>query len=263
MFFDQGFPMRKLALALSIVALGAPYASAADLPASYPRTAAPMIAPGWDWSGFYAGINAGYASDRGCWDNVNAAGVVTGRDGCHNATGALAGVQAGYRTQIYSWVLGVEAQGDWARLRGSSADNSFFLLAAGDAVNNTRIDAIGLFNGQVGFALDRVLFTLRGGAAVVSARYNDTFAATGIAGITATEVRVGGTAGAGLEFGIAPGLSLGVVYDHLFMGSKNVGFTSTNNVPAVNLATHRIRQDIDMVTFRVNYVFGGPSIAKY
>ena len=253
--------MRKLALALSIFSLGAAGASAADLPA-YPRAAAPFIAPGWDWSGFYAGANAGWGSDRECWDRVSTTGSVV-RDGCHNASGGVAGIQMGYRTQIYSWLLGIEAQGDWARLKGSSADNAFFLLTPGDAVNNTRIDAIGLFTGQVGFAWDRVLFTLRGGAAVASARYNDTFAATGTTGITATEVRVGGAAGAGVEFGIAPHLSIGVVYDHLFMGTKNLEFTSTNNVPNVATTTHRIRQDIDMVTFRVNYVFGDPSIAKY
>jgi outer membrane immunogenic protein len=78
---------------------------------------------------------------------------------------------------------------------------------------------------------------------------------------------VGGTAGVGLEYGFAQNWSLGVVYDHLFMGSRTVAFSTLvpiGNIPAgVTVATDHIRQDVDLVTVRVNYTFGGPSIAKY
>ena len=247
--------MRKLALALSVIALGAPAASAADLEVR-PYAPVATIAAGWDWSGFYAGVNGGYASSRGCWDAV----LVS--EGCHASSGGLAGIQAGYRTQSYGWVFGVEGQGDWARLTGSNPSNSF-LLAAGDAVNHTRIDAIGLFTGQVGYAWSQVLFYLKGGGAVLSERFQNTFVANGIVGATAQDTRLGGAAGAGIEFGFAPNWSFGVEYDHLFMGTRTVEFSSTGIVPAVNAPTYRIRQDVDMVTLRVNYVFGGPSIAKY
>jgi outer membrane immunogenic protein len=253
--------MRKLALAISIIALGASAAAGADLEA-HPYTPVPMIAAGWDWSGFYAGANAGYGSSRNCWDLITT-GTFVGSEGCHNATGAVAGVQAGYRTQSYGWVFGLEAQGDWAGLNGSRVSNAFSFAAPGDAINRTRIDALGLFTGQVGYAWGHTLFYLKGGAAVLGGRYNDVFAGSSVVGVTAQETRVGGTAGAGIEYGFAPNWSFGVVYDHLFMGSRTVGFSSTGIVPGLTVPTDRIRQDVDLVTARINYVFGGPSIAKY
>ncbi len=45
------------------------------------------------------------------------------------------------------------------------------------------------------------------------------------------------------------------------MGDRNVTFTD----PATGLflGTDSIRQDVDLVTVRVNYRWGGPAIAKY
>jgi outer membrane immunogenic protein len=56
----------------------------------------------------------------------------------------LAGGQAGYRWQTANWVFGIEAQGDWADLKGSTAS----LTAVIPYTNRSKIDAIGLFTGQ-------------------------------------------------------------------------------------------------------------------
>jgi len=74
------------------------------------------------------------------------------------------------------------------------------------------------------------------------------------------QTRWGGTVGTGLEFGFAPGWSAGVEYNHLFMQDKDVHFTDTGGV---FFATDRVRQDVDLVTVRVNYRFGGPIVARY
>jgi outer membrane immunogenic protein len=65
--------------------------------------------------------------------------------GCHDATGGIAGGQIGYRWQATNWVFGVEAQGDWADLKGSntSAIGTFGGLPF---LNQTKIDSIGLFH---------------------------------------------------------------------------------------------------------------------
>ena len=46
------------------------------------------------------------------------------------------------------------------------------------------------------------------------------------------------------------------------MGSRDV---TTNTIApfAAPPSTHRISQDIDIGTVRVNYTFGGPVVAKY
>ena len=72
--------------------------------------------------------------------------------------------------------------------------------------------------------------------------------------------RWGGTVGAGLEFGFAPNWSIGVEYDHMFLGTNNVTFIT----PAGAISTtEHIRQDVDLGLVRLNYRWGGPIIAKY
>src|SRR6266571_7345620 len=206
--------MKKFLLgAVGFVALvSAAPASAADLAARPYTKAPPMIAAIYDWSGFYIGANGGWGSSRNCWDFLPVAGGVT-PEGCHDATGGVAGGQIGYRWQSGGWVFGLEAQGDWADLRGSNASQAFF-----NQTNRSKIDAFGLFTGQVGYAWNNALLYVKGGAAITDSRFTTIDTATGIlTPSTGDSTRWGGTIGAGLEYGFAPNWSVGVEYDHLFM----------------------------------------------
>ena len=167
--------------------------------------------------------------------------------------------QIGYRWQASSWVFGLEAQGDWADLKGSNVSNGFFAVP-GDLTNRSRIDAIGLFTGQIGWAWNNALLYVKGGAAVTHDKYEGFV--VGFAGDRATDTRWGGAVGVGIEYGFAPNWSLGFEYDRLFMDVRNVSFTTLGAVPVAS-RTDRVGQDIDMVTVRVNWRWGGPVIAKY
>ena len=81
-----------------------------------------------------------------------------------------------------------------------------------------------------------------------------------LAGVTDDDTRCGGTIGAGLEYAFAPNWSVGVEYNHLFMQDRTYNFTTPGGVA---FGVDRIRQDVDLVTARLNYKFGGPVIAKY
>jgi outer membrane immunogenic protein len=233
-------------------------AHAADLPARLYTKAPAMAAPVYDWAGFYVGLNGGGASSHECLTITNVAGipVFPNSEGCHDATGGLLGGQIGYRWQVTNWVFGIEAQGDWADLKGSNGS----LTAIIPYTNQTRIDAIGLFTGQVGYAWNNVLWYVKGGAAVTNDNYSSFFTATNVVFNQTSETRWGGTVGTGLEFGFAPNWSVALEYDHLFMGNNSVTF------PASAIAVSRsdnIRQDVDMGTVRLNYRLGGPLVAKY
>ncbi|WP_024509756.1 outer membrane beta-barrel protein [Bradyrhizobium sp. ARR65] len=237
-------------------------ASAADLAARPYTKAPPAPAPVlYDWSGFYIGVNGGGGSSRNCWDLVaDIFATLPGPEGCHNATGGTAGGQIGYRWQTASWVFGLEGQGNWADFRGSNTS----LLFPPD-FNRSRLDAFGLLTGQVGYAWNNVLLYVKGGAAVVGNRY-DAFSGTGALLARADETRWGGTVGAGLEFGFAPNWSIGVEYDHLFMGSRNVNLT---DAAGAFFETEHIRQEVDIGLVRLNWRFGGfgglgaPVAARY
>jgi outer membrane immunogenic protein len=175
----------------------------------------------------------------------------------------VAGGQIGYRWQTAAWVFGVEGQGDWANLRGSNQS-----LFAPAFTNRSRIDAFGLFTGQVGYAWNNALLYVKGGAAVTSDRFDVwTTAGNVLVANTGSQNRWGGTVGAGVEFGFAPNWSAGVEYDHLFMGTQSATFTANGALgafpPGAFFGADRIRQDVDLVTVRVNYRWGGPVIAKY
>jgi outer membrane immunogenic protein len=254
--------MKKFLLGtVALMALAAP-AAAADL-AARPYTKAPPapIALVYDWSGFYVGANGGWGSSRKCWDFTTPAGAFVFAEGCHDATGGVAGGQIGYRWQTGTWVFGVEAQGDWADLKGSNVSlfNPLF-------INQSKINAFGMFTGQVGYAANNALFYLKGGAAVTSDRFSSFVTATNVlAATTSDNTRWGGVVGAGVEYGFAPNWSAAIEYDHMFMQDRTLTFLNNGvaGVAGTLFGTDRIRQDVDLVTVRVNYRWGGPVVARY
>ena len=64
-----------------------------------------------------------------------------------------------------------------------------------------------------------MLLYAKGGAAVTDTRYSDLITGTNTVAASASDTRWGGAVGAGLEYGFAPNWSVGVEYDHLFMGT--------------------------------------------
>jgi outer membrane immunogenic protein len=247
--------MRSALGAMSLAAI-VTQANAADLAARPYTKAPPLIAPIYDWSGFYIGINGGGGSAHNCWDLVVPIGIIP--QGCHNSTGGTVGGQIGYRWQSTNWVFGLEGQGNWADFSGSNATpvggNPF-----GGLNDRSRIDAFGLITGQVGYAWNNVLVYVKGGAAVVSDKYDALDAVTGLVFATGSETRWGETVGAGFEVGFAPNWSVGAEYNHIFLDSHDVTLTSAG----VIAGTVRIRQDVDMGLVRLNYRWGGPVVAKY
>jgi outer membrane immunogenic protein len=240
---------RVIILAAATIAVGAAApAVAADLPARAPATytkAPAIVQAAYDWSGFYVGINGGGAIGNADWTLDNGGGD----EGSHHTTGGTVGGQFGYRWQMNSWVFGVEAQGNWADFTGSNTS-----LVIPNTTNSTKVDAFGLFTGQIGYAVDRALFYVNGGAAVTDNKY--TSITTGpLGGIdTLNNTRWGAAVGAGFEYAFTPNWSVGFQYDHLFMGTKDIndGFITDN-----------IKQSVDIITARLNYKFGGPVVARY
>ena len=242
------------AVGLVALSMGAP-ASAADLAARPYTKAPPIVEAMYNWSGFYIGANGGWASSRKCWDfagTVVAPLAVNVAEGCHDATGGVIGGQIGYNWQAGNWVFGLEAQGDWADLKGSNVSVAFPTFT-----NRSRIDGIGLFTGRVGYAWNNALLYVKGGAAVVHDRYNYFLNGAAVDTGTASETRWGATVGVGLEYGFTPNWSVGLEYDHIFLDARNIAFAS----PARTV--DRIQQDVDMITARINYRFGGPVVARY
>jgi outer membrane immunogenic protein len=232
-------------------------AFAGDFPApTYSKTPV-YIAPIYDWSGAYIGANGGWGSSRNCWDFTTPGGAFIATEGCHDANGGTAGGQLGYRWQSNAIVFGIEGQGNWADLKGSNV-SSFFP----GSVNKSAINAFGLFTGQIGYAWNNVLLYAKGGLALTDNSYSVSITPGNVlAGTSGDQTRWGGAIGAGLEYGISSNWTAGVEYDHLFMGNRSVSFTDV--ATGLPFGNDNVRQDVDLVTARVNYRWGGPAISKY
>ena len=152
--------MKKLCAGLLGVALaGAPAlpAEAADW-FSWPGGYKELPYPPAVWTGFYAGVNAGYASGAesdqlAC--NLTCSGNTGGATfGGVSPTGGFAGVQLGYNWQGFGFsplLLGIETDIQAPSVIGKSED------VAGDAFTS-RLQMFGTVRGRIGYAFDRALF---------------------------------------------------------------------------------------------------------
>ncbi|WP_127144933.1 outer membrane protein [Pelagibacterium montanilacus] len=173
-------------------------AHAADpiLPAPTPVAAAPAMTH--DWSGFYAGINAGFGSGEAYEDDVVF---------MDNFSGFLGGVQAGANFQTGMFVLGVE--GD---IQLSTMSDTLE-IQGGDFVFS--LDYFGTVRARAGVALDNVMPYLTGGVAFGRA----TADGTDLGGDTDSQNHVGWTVGGGLEVAMDESVSFKAEYLYTDLGT--------------------------------------------
>src|SRR5712672_4410302 len=104
-------------------------------------------------------------------------------------------------------VFGLEAQGDWASLRSSHVSVVNPLLT-----DSSKVDGLGLFTGQIGYAWNAALLYLKGGAAVTSNTFSVSSTLGGVGIASASSTRWGGTVGVGVEYGFSPNWTAGIEY---------------------------------------------------
>ena len=162
-------------------------AQASDLP---PRSNPPSFykAPSelpFSWTGFYAGINGGYAWGQSSWSDP----AVGANSGNFNTSGGLVGGQLGYNWQTGAIVLGIETDADWMSVKGSTAGLGGVCALDGGGQCQTQQSWVGTTRARVGYAFDRWLPYVTGGVA-----YGNIQAVqpTG----TSTSTNIGWTAGA-------------------------------------------------------------------
>jgi outer membrane immunogenic protein len=174
--------------------------------AADPMTDVPMTAPGFDWTGYYAGLQAGYG-----WGQSD----ITGTDGGpfsvspHLDGGFFGGHVAGL-WQFDQAVLGGEADLNYSSIKGT-AD-----LGLGNTFG-TDIKWFGSVNAKAGFAMDRLLVYGIGGIAFAGI---ETSQASGPAFAT-TRTNVGWTVGAGVDYALTDKFVVGAQYRYYDFGSEH------------------------------------------
>jgi len=193
-----------IAGALALAAVG--QALAADLPQPGPPPYYKGPVPVFTWTGFYLGINGGFAFGESNWSSPPPA------TGNFSTDGFLIGGTVGGNYQWGQFVLGIEADGDWQNVNGTTYNT------CGSYGCTTQSDWLATVRGRVGYAWDRILFYGTGGAA-----FGDLQAAAGGAPFSSS-TQTGWTAGAGVEFAFTPNWTAKVEYLYVDLGN----FTCTN-----------------------------------
>ncbi|MBV9754241.1 MAG: porin family protein [Hyphomicrobiales bacterium] len=189
-----GGQLRKsVLLAAATLGLVGSSAFAADLPTRKGPPVAPVyVPPAFTWTGFYVGLNAGYAWTNNNRNNlfgfpfvgavpVGGAVVPVSSSGNSNRGGFLGGVQAGYNYQFgigSGFVIGAEADIDWADINrhnnsgvvfGSFTLPQFpgtiFTPSGVTTTHNNNNQYLGTVRLRAGYAFDRILLYATGGLA--------------------------------------------------------------------------------------------------
>jgi len=200
--------MKRVLLAGVALAALMGSASAADIPRRVVER--PVAAPvphvmAYNWTGFYAGLNAGWGWGTGSLSGPPPTGDMEGN-------GGLIGGTLGYNWQMNQVVFGVETDLAWSGIEANRRCGVGGGLRC--EVNN---DWLGTARGRIGLAMDRFMPYVAGGLA-----YGDVNASvTGLRG--ASETQVGWTLGGGVEFAINGPWTAKLEYLYVDLGDFNCG----------------------------------------
>jgi outer membrane immunogenic protein len=215
------------AIMMSGLAYGADLAPA---PAYRP---APIMSPvpAYSWTGVYVGLNGG-----GAWGSQDPYNIITNRFD-HLSTsisGGLLGGTVGAQVQVNYVVLGLEADLDWANIKGST---SAVPTVGGIPVTafpinaETKIDWESTARLRAGWAFNNVMAYITGGLALQGAKTTLTsplgpVCGSIFSGCNGTDRAIGAALGAGIEYGFTPNLSAKVEFLYVTGASIEISRTS-------------------------------------
>lgn len=228
----------------------------------------PVIDGPVNWSGLSVGGSVG-----GLWgqSKQEQAGLVF--DDIERVKPRVAGVyvggQVGYDYQVGNIVLGVAGDAGFANAKGGRGCASDF---DGNLFNcQTNVDALYMATGRVGYAFDRTLLYVKGGAAFAdtSEKQQNNFAnqptflqqqfgvVLGDSNVKA--VSAGWTVGAGFEYALNKNWSAKAEYLHYQLDREN--YARVNSAVAPNSAFVSAQHSGDIVKVGVNYRFNFDPVA--
>ena len=248
--------VRTLLLATVGVAALIGSAFAADMAVRAPAPLPPPPAPLYNWTGFYAGLNAGFHWGRNCVNTVTTTvfsvievvGSAIASQGtgstCPDDNGFIGGGQVGYNWQFTNWVIGLETD-----IQGASNNNNQDTItnvgtfpgfsSTGTITSEKDLRWLGTVRGRLGFlAAPSFLIYGTGGLAYGKVDATTTvseglrfsnvnvnappFDASG----SFSDTRTGWTAGGGVEWMFAPNWS--VKAEYLYFDLGQVTWSSAN-----------------------------------
>jgi outer membrane immunogenic protein len=228
------FAMNRLAFlttAFLVTAVATPV-RAADLPPA-PAYKAPVLAPAYNWTGFYIGANVG-----GGFANIDGSGSVLGIPLGTSTTklnGVIGGGQIGYNWQYTNWVFGLEAD-----FQGSSQRSTTTTVGLISTTETDSLPWFGTVRGRVGFTpSDRWLVYATGGLAYGELESNGNVAGGGLVfPFSTNSTKAGWAVGGGVEAALWGNWTGKIEYLYIDINNFNLNVTAFAIPLNVNLHLH-------------------------
>jgi outer membrane immunogenic protein len=205
------------------------------------------------WTGFYAGVNGGYAWSAG---DPTVSSAVSDIDPTAklSPTGGFGGGQIGYNWQRDRFVFGIETDIQGAGIGETAIATA---SASGFAAAKSSLDWFGTVRGRLGYAFGSGLIYATGGFAYggVADRLLVTAVSGGVS--STTSVRVDNTAtgyvvGGGLEYALNPAWSLKAEYQYIDLGGSALAGTASEG-PIVSTGSANFVHSYNTVRLGLNY----------
>jgi outer membrane immunogenic protein len=260
-------------LTLTAFALaGSGSAFAADMAIKAPP---PLPAPVFSWTGWYVGVTAGYGFGNSDQSLTADAAEPVGPPDTHPApsglhpSGFVGGGEVGYNNQAGSFLAGLEADFSYSGSRQTAAATGTpFIGGVLQTTVATKLDWFGTVRGRIGvLPMNNLLLYATGGFA-----YGDVQTTTTGVNLAATPpcngpggfvycasgmtsgISVGWTAGAGLQYAIAPRWMIKAEYLYIDLGRQSVTYPDLDTLP-VGTLTSTTRFTANIVRVGVDYRF--------
>jgi outer membrane immunogenic protein len=222
--------MKRLVLAgigaLAVVTTMGP-ANAADIARRQAMPTKAAYVQAYNWTGAYVGINGGVGFGNSTW---TAPGGSTG----FNVAGGVVGGTLGYNYQMGQAVFGLEGDIDWSNIHGSTSNG----ICTG-VTCETRNNWLATARGRVGYAFDRFMPFVTGGAAFGDIK------ATQVGLGSQTTTKAGWTLGGGVEAAIAGPWTAKLEYLYVDLGKGSCGLAVCGVATDVTFHTNLVRAGIN------------------
>jgi outer membrane immunogenic protein len=235
----------RTALLSTIASIFSLSALAADLPARMEPAAPVAYVPAFSWTGFYVGGELGWTqTDPKYTTGVLLLGAPFVVSSASSKNGLTYGILGGYNYQAGNLVLGVESD-----FVGSTVGKIRYTAVTGDFLT-AHSKWGGSIRGRLGYASDRALFYVTGGAAFVS---NETSIPTTSISVGGDGTQWGWTVGGGLDYAFTNNWFTGIEYRYSQYEAKTLIYPT----PILGLGIVGFKQELsnNQVTARVGYKF--------
>ena len=237
----------------------------------------PAKADGYDWTGFYAGVNSGvavgdaktdvtvpWAGPSGYFFFTSARSINSIGDRSIDDVGYTGGAQLGFDYQLGMLLAGLETDFQYFHLNDSNRVNQVYPCCAPESYhieNELNTSWLYTLRAKLGVAWDRFLVFGSGGLAVTDLeehfRFNDNSGFAREKGTLKT-AKPGWAAGAGLEYALMDNVSVRAEYLHVEFGRESQRENTFHSLccgPDPDRMKHSIDLQSEIGRIAVNYRF--------